>query len=340
MNQVKIFHAVEEHSGRWGGKALFCQGCENMLCSNTMHWKKLGLVYCPNGTLEWAVSHAYVPTPYVLDEERIRVYAAFLDRDKVGRVGYVDVLASDPRQVLDVSPKPVLDIGQPGTFDDSGVTPLSLVPAEDGALYLYYIGWQRGVKVPYFLLVGLAVSRDNGQTFSRVSQVPILERSDAELFVRSASSVLKDGDTWKMWYIAGDTWIQVNGKSVPTYNIRYLESADGKQWGNTGWVCLDLANDDEYGFGRPFILKDEERYRMWYSIRTVSKLYRIGYAESEDGLNWRRMDDAVGIDVSPKGWDSEMICCASVCPVQDKTYLFYNGNNYGETGFGVAVLQQ
>ena len=62
-----------------------------------MPWEKQGLVYVPNGQMDWAVSHAYVPTAYRLSPECIRVYAAFLDAQGVGRLGYVDVAAADPQ---------------------------------------------------------------------------------------------------------------------------------------------------------------------------------------------------------------------------------------------------
>jgi hypothetical protein len=251
----------------------------------------------------------------------------------------VDVDARDPTKVLRVSERPALDIGEPGTFDDSGVSPVSLVE-HGGRLLLYYIGWQLGVKVRYTLLMGLAESTDGGETFRRVSRVPVLERSDGELFVRSAGFVLKDGGRFRMWYVAGDRWVEVAGKQVPTYNVRHLASDDPARWGAAGRVCVELApGGDEYGFGRPFVMRDGDAFKMWYSVRTVSKGYRIGYAESADGLAWERRDGEAGIDVSAEGWDSEMVCFACVQPTPHGTYMFYNGNGYGETGFGVAVLK-
>jgi predicted GH43/DUF377 family glycosyl hydrolase len=303
-----------------------------------MIWKKLGLVYVANGKQDWAVSHASIPTTMMLDESQIRIYVAFSDQNKVGRVGFVDIAASNPLHILKVSEKPVLDIGEPGTFDDNGVTPISILKYAD-KLYLYYVGWQLGVKVRYFLLMGLAISEDNGNTFKSYSRVPILERSNNELFVRTAAHVHLDNDKWRMWYIAGDKWIDINNKKVPTYNMRYLESTDGVNWGKSGTVCLDIANEDEYGFGRPFVIRENGIYRMWYSIRTISKGYRLGYAESTNGLNWIRKDKQVGIDISENGWDSQMICYSCIQKTKYGTYMFYNGNNYGETGFGVAVLQ-
>ena len=50
--------------------------------------------------------------------------------------------------------------------------------------------------------------------------------------------------------------------------------------------------------------------------------------------------NAVGIDVSKNGWDSEMICYPYVFDHKGKRYMLYNGNGYGKTGFGLAVLEQ
>jgi hypothetical protein len=301
-------------------------------------WRRLGLVFAPTGEQPWARTHAYIPTCLQLDEERIRVYCAFLDQSRVGRVGFVDVSAADPRRVLVVSQSPCLDVGEAGAFDDNGVSPVCIV-ASGSKLLLYYVGWQLGVRVRYHLLTGLAMSNDGGATFDRVTRVPVLERSDNELFVRSAPHVMRDGDRWRMWYIAGSRWIRVSDREVPTYDVRYLESEDGLHWPAEGRVCFAPRPPDEFGFGRPFVSLEGSRYRMWYSIRSHSKGYRLGYAESADGLEWQRLDDAVGLDVSASGWDSEMIGMACIHTSRYGTYLFYNGNHYGETGFGVARLE-
>jgi sucrose-6-phosphate hydrolase SacC (GH32 family) len=150
---------------------------------------------------------------------------------------------------------------------------------------------------------------------------------------------MRDGGRFKAWYVGGDRWTEVNGKSLPVYSIKFLESDDGEHWGPTGEPCINLKSDDEHALGRAWVLKGERLWRMFYSSRTRSKGYRLGYAESADGRRWTRKDEEVGIDVSPDGWDSQMIAYSSVVPYRDKVYLFYNGNNCGQTGFGYAVLE-
>jgi hypothetical protein len=301
-------------------------------------WNKKGRIYVPDGAKSWRRKYAFPPTPYFLNDEVIRMYVAFCDENTVGRIGYVDILADNPSEVLGVSEEPVLDIGTPGAFDENGILPTSIVEVDD-RLYLYYVGYQLGMKLRYFQFEGLAISTDRGASFQRAQRVPVIDRSDQELFNRTSAFVRRRDGIFQMWYVAGSEWTVVNGKPLPVYNIRYLESPDGINWPRAGRVCINYASKDEHAFGKPFIFEEAGRQKMFYSVRTRSKDYRIGYAESTDGHNWIRRDDEIGIDVSESGWDSQMLAYASVVRHKEKVYMFYNGNNCGETGFGYAELE-
>jgi hypothetical protein len=304
-----------------------------------MLWRKMGRVYVPDGRRAWAVKHAFPPTPHFLNDRVLRLYVAFCDANTVGRLGYVDVDPADPARVLGIAEEPLLDIGEPGMFDENGVVPTSIVPVGD-ALYLYYVGFQLGQKVRYYQFQGLAMSRDGGRSFARHSRVPILDRSHAETLNRTSGFVLRENGVFKLWYVGGSEWTIVNGKPLPVYCIKYLESADGITWPNEGRPCIDFKDADEHALGRPYVIHDHDRYCMWYSIRSRSKGYRLGYAESVDGRAWQRKDDEVGIDISADGWDSQMVGYPAVVRYRDKSYLFYNGNSCGQTGFGYAVLER
>jgi hypothetical protein len=204
---------------------------------------------------------------------------------------------------------------------------------------MHYSGFQLQTKIPYTIFSSLATSDDHGRSFHRASRTPFLDRTDDELYFRAAPFVLRDGEKWRMWYIGGDGWTDDgHGKLIPLYSLRHAESDDGIRWGNASAECLVPDGPEEVGFGRPFIVRDGPRHRMWYSIRRKGG-YSLGYAESPDGLRWIRKDSEVGIGRSADGWDSEMICYAAVVPLKDKWIMFYNGNGYGRTGVGVAELE-
>jgi len=309
-------------------------------------WKKRGLLWQPNKELWWQQHYGILPTPEYLPElGRIRLYFATTCAEKYGRVTYIEVDANDPSRILYEASAPILDVGAVGYFDDCGLNPSCVVDMPDGEKWLYYIGYQRSVRVPYMLLAGAARCTPSG--WERVQTMPILERTEAEPCIRSATTIVRLSDgTYRMWYVAADRWEQMQtglfaGKLLPNYRIRQAHSVDGRQWQVLDGVAIDYADDDEFGFGRPWVLHDKRAgvFRMWYSIRRRERSYRIGYAESKDGDVWQRKDEQAGIDVSESGWDSEMICYPAVVQHGERLYLFYNGNNNGATGFGWAEWQ-
>jgi hypothetical protein len=304
-----------------------------------VRWRRRGLIYAPDGRLPWAQHHAFPPTPHRIDDERLRIYIASLDGSNVGRIGYVDVLLERPSEIVAVAERPVLDIGEPGCFDDNGLVPTCVLPVGD-ELWLYYTGYQLGTKVPYYQYLGLATSDDGGETFTRRSSVPVLDRSDAETLTRASAFVTKSGAGFRMYYAGGSEWTHnADGKPLPVYSLRFAESSDGVSWGPEGRVCIDFASDDEHAIARPWVIARDDSYRMVFSFRGRSHDYRLGYAVSADGITWERRDRDVGIEPSGDGWDSGAIAYGSIVEHDESAYLFYCGNARGMTGFGYAELE-
>lgn len=305
-----------------------------------MKWRKAGLIYGPDGASAWARHSALQPTPLVKREEGvIRVFCGMRDDEGVSRVGYVDLSAADPSEVLRVCESPALDVGVPGAFDENGVVPCAVVE-RDGRLYLFYAGYQTGQKVKFYVFGGLAVSADGGETFKRVSRAPICDRNDRELFFRVIHTMMLDDDgRWRAWYGGGDSFDTEGGRQYPRYNIRHAYSPDGFHLSDEYQVCVDMGGS-EYRVGRPYVVKHGGVYKMFYGAGTKEEGYRLAYAESADGLSWTRRDAEVGIEVSPSGWDSRMQAYPAVVSAGERTYLFYNGNDYGREGFGYAELER
>jgi hypothetical protein len=154
--------------------------------------------------------------------------------------------------------------------------------------------------------------------------------------------ILKENGIFRMWYASFFKWEWINGEAEPYYRICYAESVDGLIWKPSGKICIDtLAN--EGGIVRPTVFKHNGIYHMWYSYRmntgyriNLNASYRIGYAISSDGLTWERRDDEAQLDVSEEGWDSNMIAYPYVFKMQNKLIMFYNGNGFGQSGFGYS----
>jgi hypothetical protein len=297
-------------------------------------WKKLGLVFRPSNHIGWVESHAWVPTPEPLSGGLFRVYFAGRNKDNMSQIGAVTIDVENSQAFTDATQEPLVRLGDLGSFDDSAVLPACVLD-HYGKKYLYYVAWMQGKRVPYYASIGLAVSDDGGLTFTKATRGPVLSRNEIDpLFTASPFVRIEDG-RWCMWYTTNTRWRIVDGEPLPKYHIKYAESDDGLHWRREGVIAIDFRDDGEYAISRPWVIHENGGYRMWYAYRGPA--YRIGYAESNDGIDWTRMDDLVGIDVSADGFDSEMIEYAAVVEHAGRKYMFYNGNNFGEDGIGLAV---
>lgn len=309
-----------------------------------MNWTKKGLIYKPEGgEFGWLKDRAIAPVCELLSDDVLRIY--FSSRDLKGRSTpiFLDTKPDEPEKIISVCGEPILRFGEIGSFDDNGILSSSIV-SFDGVKYLYYVGWNPRVTVSYHLSIGLATS-ENGAPFVKYSDGPILDRSPQEPFFNTAPFVMKDETNWKMWYVSCTGWKIIDGAPEPLYNVKYATSDDGINWTRTGKVAVE-TDDFAEAVGKPFVYKEDGVYKMIYSYRNSlnyrtdpKNSYRLGYAESGSGENWQRMDDKLNIVFSETGWDSIMMEYASSYEFGGRRYLVYNGNGFGESGFGYAVSE-
>lgn len=280
------------------------------------------------------VNSALTPTPIRLGTDTIRVYSGFRDREGVSRIGYVDVLADSPAEIVGVSRRPVLDVGRNGCFDDNGVILGDVIATDDG-IYMFYVGFQLVAKAKFLAFTGLAKSVDGGESFARVSESPILDRGPDQTTIGAVHSVMFEQGRWKIWYACGDNWQYIDGKPYPQYHIRYIEAADLASLPRVGRECL-RPERDEYRIGRPRVYRLGEKYVMYFTYGTTSGDYLPGIAYSANGIDWVRRDDDVGISLSSSGWDSRTLCYPALIQHRDSVLMFYNGNDMGADGIGLA----
>ena len=305
-----------------------------------MKWKKLGRIFCASGQSEWMVAGGRTPVPLRLEGDFYRIYFASYDVIGRGRIFSLEINLNCPFQVSNLVTFPIIDIGDTGYFDDNGIIPSDLICVGE-EIYLYTIGFSVKNRLIFDAATGLAISKDGGATFNKIKG-PVLDRGVDDPCFAASPSVMREPDGWRMWYVSCDHWLPHEGGYKHFYNIKHRKSADGVYWDPKANVCIDYANEYEYAISRPSVIRDEKGgYRMWYSFRAQQNIdtYRIGYAESSDGVSWVRMDGKAGIDISDDGWDSEMICYPKVFEHENQLYMLYNGNGYGKSGFGLAVLE-
>jgi hypothetical protein len=320
-----------------------------------MKWRKLGLIFDLAETRlpEGCVGFAQSPQPVVF-EDFIRVYFSTRVVDPANGKFISEVLfadfESDFSEVIRVSDCPVIARGRLGCFDEHGIFPMNVIK-QGSELWGYTCGWSRRVSVSVETGIGLAVSTDGGLRFERLGDGPVLTSSPLEPFLVGDGFVLQEGGSYHMWYIFGTGWHSYEGGSVPerTYKIGHAVSVDGINWSKTseGAAIIPDKIGEAESQALPCVIRIDDAYHMFfcyrhsYDFRTnPARGYRIGHASSKDLRNWTRDDLAIPLEHSHGSWDSDMMCYPGVCESRGRTYLLYNGNEFGRHGFGAAVLER
>lgn len=313
-------------------------------------WKKLGRVFIPQEVenRNWLKEFSQAPSVLVF-EKFIRVYFACrpLPDEKgqyVSYTGYVDLNRANLFEQVSVSEHPIFGLGELGTFDEFGTYPTSVIRRENDII-AYYAGWTRCESVPFNVAIGAALSKDNGKTFNKLGKGPLLSYNPFEPFIIGGPKIRKFNDQWYLWYIAGKKWLKTNGKAEIVNKIRLATSPDGLTWTRNYENIIEDRIEENECQASPDVFYCHGKYHMFFcyrhslGFRGKEKGYRIGYASSDDILNWKRDDSKAGIDVSSEGWDSEMVSYPHVFELDGNIYMLYLGNQVGKYGIGLAQLE-
>lgn len=316
-----------------------------------MKWKKLGKIFDPTETTLPNRCKEFAQSPQALVfDDFVRVYFSTRERDASGKylshIAYVDF--DKAFAVRSVSTGTVLALGELGCYDEHGIFPLNILKTDQGILG-YIGGWNRRVSVSVDGAIGLAISNDNGVTFQRTGNGPVLAASLNEPFLIGDPFVREFNGQFHMWYIFGTEW-KVFSEDVPPdriYKIGHAVSQDGIDWVRRDGhpIISDRLNFDE-SQALPTVIRIGDRFHMLFCYRQSSDFrnnagrgYRLGYAYSDDLVNWTRQDTEAGIDPTPGAWDADMLCYPHLFEMDGDVYLLYNGNEFGRFGFGLAKLE-
>jgi hypothetical protein len=317
-----------------------------------MRWIKLGKVFDPRDhqLLNGCVEYAQSPQVLVFNEF-VRVYFSTRSIDPVNgkylsHIAFVD-MKKNLREVIKVSDQVVIPLGGLGCFDEHGIFPMNVLRQGD-LIYGYTCGWSRRVSVSVETAIGLAISTDNGATFQRIGDGPIMSASQFEPCLVGDGFVKVINGVFHMWYIFGLGWKKYvpEGNPERTYKIAHATSMDGINWIKEearSIITSRLGPDESQAL--PTVITIENRHHMFFCYResfdfrkTSGRGYRIGHAWSDDLINWTRDDENPALEGSIDEWDGEMQCYPHVFESDNKIFMLYNGNKFGRYGFGLAEL--
>lgn len=315
-----------------------------------MKWKKSGKIFNPLNSELAKIYVGFTQSPQaIVFDDFVRIYFSIRTETEnkkfLSHIQFVD-MDKNFKNVINISKHQVIKLGERGCFDEHGIFPFNVLKHQN-KIYAYTSGWARRVSVSVETGIGLAISDDDGLTFQKIGAGPVLTSSLHEPYLVVDGFVKVYDNIFHMWYIYGTEWQKYDDSCAHerTYKIGHATSPNGINWSKEGRQIISDKYENECQ-ALPTVIRIDDRYHMFFAHRNsfnfrknAKNAYRIGYAYSDDLINWTRDDDNAGIDISRDGWDSEMMTYPNIFECDNEICLLYNGNEFGRYGFGLAKLE-
>jgi predicted GH43/DUF377 family glycosyl hydrolase len=236
----------------------------------------------------------------------------------------------EPQEWVRDTAEPVISLGQSGSFDDQHIFAPCVV-REEGRFLLWYCGSQGTVLDRVFGL-GLAVGND-GREFAKHARNPVLAFDDIRhsiltptILSNNNGTLIREQGKLRMWLSSTD----FHDKSG-LHTLHEATSEDGIHWSQPSDALL-------LGVYAPTVLKDTERYKMWYTDVSKSP-WVIRSAESEDGKQWQ-VEPTVALKVD-QPWEQDRLFYPTVRKIDGVFLMWYGsywrGQGSQKTALGFAV---
>ncbi len=298
-----------------------------------MSWQKLGKLYECGGLHPKLQSHAANPLPMHLERDTYHIFFSARDNQNRSSVGAVDIDIVQQRVIREYN-KPIFEFGNGDSFYSHGVS-IGNIYKVDNQAYMLFMGWKNPPGKHWYGEIGrLLVKAD--LSLELESETPFLGLDDTDPISLSYPWVMKLNDRYLMWYGSTIEWDAGNGEML--HIIKYAESKDGHSWIKQNYP-IPYALGWAQAFSKPTVVQNSMgEFTMWFSYRSGDgSKYKIGSAKSYDCRKWDMSLENNTIMLSNSGWDSQMIEYPFVFQHNDNIFMLYNGNQFGKSGFGLAV---
>ena len=238
-------------------------------------------------------------------------------------------------------------MGNKGHFDEFGTYLLAPIRISDSLVRGYYAGITCTQTAPLNVTIGLAESYDDGTTFQKIGVGPVFSHAPHDPFVVSSQKIRRYNDKYYLFYTSGTEWLKNSNGYEPIYKLKVAVSDDGISWVRSKEYLIEDKLETE-AQACPDVFYYEGGYHMFFCYRgcqdyrkNVQNSYKIGYAYSDDLMNWTRDDNQIDINtsVNKADFDYEMVAYPHVFELDGKLYMLYVGNEVGRYGFGLSELE-
>jgi hypothetical protein len=298
-----------------------------------LEFEYLGKIVTPVELREKAKKGFLQPT-LNLTQNSIEIYVGLRGSNGISHPYKLELSLKDPLKLIDYSRKSILNLGDTGSFDEHGIVPTCI--QDFGKIqYLHYAGYQKSKSAPFLIFSGKAVSNNYGESWTKLSNVPYLDRNNSNTCFRVIHSIVNFEGKDFYFFGGGSTWVKIDNKMAPTYDIKVLIRNKNNAEEDIEKTAVSLNGLRR--IGRPNIYKSASGFGMFLSIQGFTGQYKIAHTFSNNLLSWQTNLLPIKINNLPLSC-SDMIAYPNILVGDTISYLFFNGNKMGLDGIHVATI--
>lgn len=291
-------------------------------------WTRLGRIFSPSQNF---IKSTHIG-PSFIEPTNNHILNIYFTHRNLDNISHISKFKYDlkKKRIIKKSFKKILEPGGYGYFDFHGVSYPALIKIKNQKK-MFYVGWQKGIKnkLPFKNNIGLC---DLTKQPTRVSKAPIIPADNIDPLNTGSCYALEKNKIIKLWYTSFLKYEKRRDGFENIYTIRYATTKDLINWKKYKSVCIAFKRN-EFAISKPTVIFYKKKFHMWFCAR--GKNYKIGYAQSLDGIKWIRMDNKFRVNGKPQKWDNLAMAYPSVIKYKKKLLMIYTGNDYGRTGIGM-----
>lgn len=200
-------------------------------------------------------------------------YAGFNDNTKEEQIGVAE--SSDFNNWKYLNNEPIIPLKKQGIIDESQTSNPCVVKHD----HIYKM-WYQGKAKDGSVGICYCESKD-GLSWGKSEPILLINQSSGSGYREGFHHphVIYDDSRkiFQMWYV-----FYKNNKVV----ISYTESSNGINWNETKETNIACVDESEK-YWYPFVMKEKDVYRIWFTVRDKNRNWSIHHGISKDGIEWK-----------------------------------------------------
>ena len=273
------------------------------------------------------------PICLVINQSKFRLFFNSRDTENRSSVYSIDVTYPEFLPKYE-SIKLQMGFGRSSEYFSHGIS-LGQIFEVNGSKFVSIMGWKNDPIKHWEGRIGYIPLNKSGD-LTTLSDKPWINLDESDPISLSYPAVISEGGFLRVWYGSTITWDAGNGEMLHVIK-EGLINLEGDLTKTE--ITVPYVLGEAQAFSRPAVLEINGKKLLAYSFRGNVTKYQIGFMWLNDFSTASQLNGIKSFKPSENSLENEMVEYPSFLTIGSNIYMLYNGNEFGKSGVGVALLE-